>query len=109
MTIEAFVFLGIVLLVWMIANVGSWLRQQIEHYLRLQETAAVNVVPSEDVRPVYPDAVALEPQERAPSPVGLPEEPKRPFLCRSRRAARQGIILMTVFGPCKALDPRDES
>ena len=37
MTVEAFVFLGIVLLVWFIASIGSWLREQIERYTRYQD------------------------------------------------------------------------
>ena len=56
MTVEAFVFLGIVLLVWFIASIGSWLREQLERYTRYQEELSVQETSppspvSESVRP----------------------------------------------------------
>lgn len=111
-SIESLSFIAIVLLVWMIANIGSWLREQIERYSRHQEEFEAR-----EAAPFFPDSGSVQPREvtaEQPEPV-LPhiaarEGLKRParLRYRSRKAARQGVILMTVFGPCKALELRDE-
>ena len=112
MTVEAFVFLGIVLLVWFIASIGSWLREQIERFTRYQEE--LNVQETSHSSPVFesvrPDEAAAELPEPIPPRVVPSESLKRPnrLRYRSRTAARRGIILMTVFGACKALETRDE-
>ena len=113
MNVEAFVFLAIVLLVWFFASIGSWLREQIERYSRYQEEfeAREAFSPSPDSESVQPEEVATEPPEITPprdvARAGL-QRPAR-LRYRSRKAARQGVILMTVFGACKALELRDES
>ncbi len=117
MSVEAFVFLGIVLSVWFFASVGSWLRQQIERYSQHREefNAREARPPSPDSGPFQSEDGSAGTQEASMelSPVVTQGRRKRPasgrLRYRSRKAARQGIILMTVFGPCKALDPRDES
>ena len=113
MSIESLIFIGIVLLVWMIANVGSWLREQIERYSRYQEDLdAREAFPSfPDSGSVRPEEVTAEPPEPIPARIVARERLQRsPRLrYRSRKAARRGVILMTVFGPCKALERRDES
>ena len=104
MNIESLIFLGIVLFVWMIANIGSWLREQIERYARYQEERNAR-----EAFPSFPDAgsvgaeeVTAELPEPVPARIVAPERRQRParLRYRSRKAARQGIILMTVFGPC---------
>lgn len=112
MTVEAFVFLGIVLLVWFIASVGSWLREQIERYTRYQEESSV---PETSLSPpvfesVRTEEVTAELPNSVPARVVATESLARPtrLRYRSRTAARRGIILMTVFGACKALETRDE-
>lgn len=112
MTVEAFVFLGIVLLVWFIASVGSWLREQIERYTRYQEelSAQETSLPSPVFESVQPQEATGEPPEPVPPRIVVRESLKSPVRLRyrSRTAARRGIILMTVFGACKALETRDE-
>lgn len=111
-SIEALSFIAIVLLVWMIANIGSWLREQIERYARHQEAfEAREALPlSPDSGSVPLQGVTAEPPEPIPTHGLARQSLKRParLRYRSRRAARQGVILMTVFGPCKALESRDE-
>jgi len=112
MTVEAFVFLGIVLLVWFIASAGSWLREQIERYARYQEESSVQEtsLPSPVFESVRPKEATAELPNSVPLRVVARESLKRPtrLRYRSRTAARRGIILMTVFGACKALETRDE-
>lgn len=113
MSIESLSFIAIVLLVWMIANIGSWLREQIERYSRYQEELEARE--SSSFPPgsgtVRPEAVTAELPEPVLPRVVVRESLKRParLRYRSRDAARQGVILMTVFGSCKALEFRDES
>lgn len=112
MTVEAFVFLGIVLLVWFIASVGSWLREQIERYTRYQEELSIQEtsLSSPVFESVRPKEATAEPPNAIPAPVVVRESQKRStrLRYRSRTAARRGIILMTVFGACKALETKDE-
>ena len=112
MSIESLIFIGIVLFVWMIANIGSWLREQIERYSRYQEELdAREAFPSSpDSGSVRPEEVTAELPEPVPARIVARERRQRParLRYRSRRSARQGIILMTVFGSCKALELRDE-
>ncbi len=112
MTVEAFVFLGIVLLVWFIASIGSWLREQLERYTRYQEELSVQEtsLPSPVFESVRPEEATAALPEPIPPRVVPSESLKRPprLRYRSRAAARRGIILMTVFGACKALEIRDE-
>ena len=111
-SIESLSFIAIVLLVWMIANIGSWLREQIERYSRHQEEfEARGPFPlSPDSGSVQPHEVTAEPPEPVLPHIVARESLKSParLRYRSRKAARQGVILMTVFGPCKALELRDE-
>lgn len=117
MSVEAFVFLGIVLLVWFFASVGSWLRQQIEQYSQYREESNAR-----ETRPPSLDSGSFQFEDGVAGTQETPMEPSSVVThgrrelptsgrlrYRSRKAARQGIILMTVFGSCKALDPRDES
>ena len=112
MNVEAFVFLGIVLLVWFIASIGSWLREQLERYTRYREelSAQEALPPSPVSESVPPEEATAEMPDFVPARVVARESLKRPprLRYRSRTAARQGIILMTVFGACKALEIRDE-
>ena len=115
MSIEALSFIAIVLVVWMIANIGSWLREQIERYARYQEAREAHEAfpPAPDSGSVQPEDATAEPSEITSPRVVARKSLKRPvsgrLRYRSRTAARQGIILMTVFGPCKALELRDDS
>lgn len=113
MNVEAFVFLGIVLLVWFFASMGSWLREQLERYTRYQEELVAR-----EASPLSPDSVSVQAEEATavlPESVSVrivaSERVNRParLRYRSRKAARRGVILMTVFGPCKALELRGES
>ncbi len=112
MTVEAFVFLGIVLFVWFIASAGSWLREQLERYTRYQEESSVQETSRSS--PVFESVQPKEATAELPDSVPVRAMVRETQNCptrlryRSRTAARRGIILMTVFGACKALEVRDE-
>ncbi len=118
--IEPFVFLGIILLVWFLSSLGSWLRQELE---RRSPSPWEPGSPRDPAAPVeYAPAHmhgsgtaeeathgAQEETSAASRSVAAEQWP-RPVSGRSRyrspQAVRQGIVMMTVFGACTALDPR---
>lgn len=110
MNVEAFVFLGIVLLVWFLASMGSWLREQLERYIQYQDDlGAHEASPSTpDYGDVQPEAVTAELPDSLPARIVVRESRPTRLRYRSQAAARRGIILMTVFGACKALETRDD-
>lgn len=110
MRIESFVLLGVVLVVWLIAFLGSWLRQELEKQNAAQADsyAPAGVVPAFEVERGAAEEVVTGIQEASiePSPVVARPKPlslKR-FRSRNPELMRRGVVLMTVFGPCKALD-----
>lgn len=120
MNIEGFVFLGIVLLVWFLASVGSWLRQQIEQHSQTQDQDAAIVYEessaspeSGEFGPILSEAMTDGIRETSPESSGVVVRKRSQrsatgrLRYRSQKAARRGIILITVFGPCKALEPGD--
>lgn len=108
MRVESFVFLGIILVVWLIAFLGSWLRQELERQARAQEEAEALAAfpPSLEVaRGAEEETVAgIEEGPIEPSPLAARPRSSKRFRYRSPHAMRQGVVLMTVFGPCKAFD-----
>ena len=110
MRIESFVLLGIVLVVWLIAFLGSWLRQELEKQNAAQADsyAPAGVVPAFEVERGAAEEVVTGIQEASiePSPVVARSKPlsSKRFRYRNPELARRGVVLMTVFGPCKALD-----
>ena len=110
MKIESFVLLGIVLVVWLIAFLGSWLRQELEKQADAQAEsyAPAGVVPAFEFERGAEEAVVTGVQEDSidPSPVVARSRSlsSKRFRYRSPGLMRRGVVLMTVFGPCKALD-----
>lgn len=62
----------------------------------LPEAAPVVTAPSRAARRVEAIAAAPAPQRRSAT-----------SLLRSRQGLRDAIVIMTVLGPCRALDPHD--
>ena len=117
MRTESFVLLGIVLVVWLIAFLGSWLRQELEKQAAAQadSSAPAEVVPAFECERGAAEEVVTGIQDAPvePSPVVARSKPKplalKRFRYRSPGLMRRGVVLMTVFGPCKALDRSHDS
>ena len=62
--------------------------------------------------PAARPAALRVPEQRAPAPVAAPplEQPAatRHRLFRTRQDLRRAIVLMTVLGPCRALEPHEQ-
>lgn len=117
MNIEALVSLLVFLFLSLLALAIRWLNERIRRDIALRDLKDL-FLPSDD---------AVERADReAPSPTHTPSsKPKthiqdfEPVLSPKLRTAgqlrlhnradlRQGIIIMTVLGPCRALEPPDE-
>lgn len=115
MRIESFVLLGIVLVVWLIAFLGSWLRQELEKQAAAQADsyAPAGIVPAFECERGAAEEVVTGIQEDSvePSPVVARSKPlaSKRFRYRSPELMRRGVVLMTVFGPCKAFDRGQDS
>ncbi len=117
--LEPFIFLGIILLVWLVGSTGRWLRQEFERQSsNLQESDlpadSVECPPSPDCGSVTPEEATHGVQEEAIAVPHIVSEERRPRHTSSRfryhnpQAMRDGIVMMAVFGSCKALDRRRE-
>ncbi len=117
MRFEPFVFLGIVLLVWLLSSIGSWLRQELERRswsFQASESPG-ELLPSHDADLVVPEEAAQGMREE---PVAAPRivasgrrrrSASGRVRYRSPKAVREGVVMMTVFGSCKALEPPQTS
>jgi len=117
--LEPFVFLGIILLVWFLSSLGSWLRQAIDQQpTSIPESAppagTVEDSPSPGKASVMPEGATYDVQEEPAAMARIVARGRRPRPASSRsryrnpRILRDGIVIMTVLGSCTALDPRKE-
>ncbi|MCC6717348.1 MAG: hypothetical protein IT555_05645 [Acetobacteraceae bacterium] len=85
-------------LAFLLGTARPWLRRRRARLLA-HETAAARKIGPPPPRPAPPRAPpAVAPQHPARAPA-----PRRHFATLAE--ARRGIVLMTVLGPCRALEP----
>ncbi len=118
MRLEPFVFLGIILLVWFLSSLGSWLRQVVEQRpssLQDSDPPATTVEdPPSPVCAVMPEGATHGVQEGPGAVSRIVATGRRPrptsgrLRYRNPEVLREGIVIMTVFGSCTAIDPRKE-
>ena len=119
MRLEPFVFLGIILLVWFLSAIGSWLRQAADRQSPSFPEAdppadAVEDPPSPNGGSVTPEEATQDVQEETMAVLRTVSMERRSpptsgrLRYRSSKAVREGIVMMTVFGSCKALDVRKD-
>ena len=85
----------------------------VTHALRRWGAGKAPQVPPRGHRPppavVEPRRAQEEPSTAPPRLAVSPDRPRQRSRGRleSRRAVRRGIVLMTILGPCRALEPPD--
>ncbi|GJL59974.1 MAG: hypothetical protein NPIRA03_28310 [Nitrospirales bacterium] len=117
MTIEALVSLLVFLFLSLLALAVRWLNERIRRDMALRDLKDL-FLPSDDAgeradreasSPTHPPS--SKPKKHIQDFEPIPS-PKRRTASRlrlhSRADLRQGIIIMTVLGPCRALEPPDE-
>jgi hypothetical protein len=110
-------FLGLIIAGFMLFN---YLAQQVAKKAREQQEAAAAAPPPPEDEPledVWGRAPAPPPAAPAPVARAVPPPQARPplpprrrsvaRLFRTRKDLRHAIVLMTVLGPCRALEPHE--
>ena len=117
MSIESFVSFTIFLVLALIALAVRWLNERIQRDIALRNLKDL-FLPSDDSQeqsdreaPATTRTSPLKPKQ--PTQIFIPTtSPKRrtatQLRLRNRADLRQGIVIMTVLGPCRALEHPDE-
>jgi hypothetical protein len=110
MSVEQLLFLVLFVLIPLVNLLARWLRKRVPEppIPAPERREPIPILPRPTVLSPVP---ALAPQHpRATSAERLPDQPlARPAQRRTRlspREVRRGIVLMTILGPCRALEPR---
>jgi hypothetical protein len=117
MSIEALVSFIVFLFLALVALAVRWLNERIRRDIALKDLKDL-FLPSDDA-PQQPDREAPDITKTFPSKPQQPKQTFRPTMSPKRRTAsrlrlrhkadlRQGIIIMTVLGPCRALEHPDD-
>ena len=109
MSLEPFVYLTVFLLLALLTAFGLWLNEKVREEINLRDLFEPPEAPAEgrDLKTAETPAPA-RPQAIAPSSRPPGSRNRRRLLYRAlhnKKDLRQGIILMTVLGPCRALEP----
>lgn len=107
---ELLVFLGIGVLLWFLSALQLWIQRQRRGTARDVARESGPPVPPVAPRPRPLQAARQAARPRRPEPVGAPPVVTRqrpPGRLGSRQDLRRGMILMTILGSCRALEPPD--
>ena len=113
MSIEPFVYLAVFLFLALLTVFGRWLNEKIREEINLRDLFSPTEPAEEPQGLRTSDTLPPSSQEAIPRPLRpLGPRHRRALLKRSlhnTRDLRQGIVLMTVLGPCRALEPPPSS
>ena len=117
MSWENLIFFVLVLFVWGISIAGRWLQEQMaKNSSKGIEFEPIDWSAGHDIEPV-PETTALVSSQESQHPIALKPEPRKTLRhqkmvrllgLHSPQTLRQGIIILAVLGPCRALEkPND--
>jgi hypothetical protein len=105
MSLEPFVYLFVFLVLTALVLIGRWLNEKVREEINLRDLFS----PSETPDRARPETPTFSRQEVRIPPAERPRPRNRRMRLKmalhNKRDLRQGIVLMTVLGPCRALDP----
>ena len=105
MSLEPFIYLFVFLLLTALIFIGRWLNEKVREDINLRDLFS----PSETPDRARPETPTFSRQEVRIPPAGRPRPRNRRMRLKmalhNKRDLRQGIVLMTVLGPGRALDP----
>jgi hypothetical protein len=109
MPIEPFVYLAVFLFLALLTVFGRWLNEKIREEIDLRDLFGP-AEPSEEPQGLQTPETLPPSRQEAITPPSTPLGPRnrRALLKRSlhnTRDLRQGMVLITVLGPCRALEP----
>jgi hypothetical protein len=115
MSMESIIFFGLALMVWGLSVGARWMKEQMDKAsyegapIEWSSRSALELSPTEET-------LVLGQKQQSPTPVST--DRSRTFRQKNIRRRlglahpqnlRQGIILMTVLGPCRALEQPNDS
>ena len=109
MSLEPFIYLFVLLLLTAMVLVGRWLNEQVREEINLRGLFESEETPAEGREliaaepPIPATSQAIAPSSRTPGPSD--RQMRLQMALHNKQDLRQGIILMTVLGPCRALEP----
>lgn len=109
MSLEPFVYLFVFLLLGALVLLGRWLNEKVREDINLRDLfppSETSQEPQDRRRPEAPTPSRQEahlPPAKAQGPRSSRMRLK--MALHNKRDLRQGILLMTVLGPCRALEP----
>lgn len=118
MSLDSLVFLVLVLFVWGLSVAARWFQEQMNKYstdgLDLEP---IDWSPSPEWESLPPADLVAVPVETHQPRRSIPErkttvthkKTAKKFGLDRPQTLRQGVILMTVLGPCRALEPSNNS
>ena len=116
MSLEPFIYLFLLLMLWLFSFVARWLKREIEGSADREAEAKVRGLFQERPTPGLYEEERPPLREKRIHQV-FPVTPIRSSRIRKKvriepgnlQEMRRGIVLMTVLGPCRALEPPNES
>ena len=109
MPLEPFVYLAVFLFLALLTVLGRWLNERIREEINLRDLfgpAETGKEPQVLQRPGAPKGLRQEAVTPSSRPSGPPNRRMRlQMALHNKGDLRQGIVLMTILGPCRALEP----
>jgi hypothetical protein len=109
MPIEPFVYLAIFLFLALLTVLGRWLNEKIREEIHLRDLfgpAESPTQPQDLTTPGAPKALTQEAITPSSRPSSLRNRRMRiKTALHNKQDLRQGMVLITVLGPCRALEP----
>ena len=116
MSFEPFIYLFLFLLFGLLSYVARWLKREMDGSADREAESKVYGLFQEAPEPVvYPDEkISVLERSASEVPSMAPASSKRTLKRvtihpRNLQEMRRGIVLMTVLGPCRAIEPPNES
>ncbi len=115
MSMESIIFFGLALMVWGLSVGARWMKEQMDKAsyegapIEWSSRSALELSPTEETLVLGGDGQSQTPVSTARSRTSRKKNIRRRWGLEHPQNLRQGIILMTVLGPCRALEQPNNS
>jgi hypothetical protein len=112
MSIEPFVYLTVFLFLTLLTFFARWLSEKAREEIHLRNIFGPSEKPGEphvfettqETTKLRQEPISTLPRPTSSRKLGTPLK----ISLHNKRGLRQGIVLMTVLGPCRALEPQQD-
>ena len=115
MSMESIIFFVLALMVWGLSVGARWMKEQMDKAsyegapIEWSSSSALEVSPTEGLSALSEEGQSQTPVSTDRSRTSRQKNIKRRLGLEHTQNLRQGIILMTVLGPCRALEQPNNS